>query len=124
MSLIKPDQDHTIDFHDAIERVDDTPDNPRADDSLDQVIGRSRRHFLQGSLGTAVGAFFLGGLPAPAARATDVQTLFPGVHNGTIGFKPLPPMLNLEVDGIQVPEGYQATPFFSVGVGGSADQHR
>lgn len=115
MSLIKPDQDHTIDFHDAIERVDDTPDNPRADDSLDQVIGRSRRHFLQGSLGAAVGAFFLGGLPAPAARATDVQTLFPGVHNGTIGFKPLPPMLNLEFDGIQVPEGYQATPFFSWG---------
>lgn len=116
MSLLnRPNNTTTDDFHDAIERVDDTPDNTSNNVNLEQVVGQSRRRFLQGSLGAAVSAFFLGGLPAPKAVAAQAQTLFPGLSDGTIGFKPLPPMLDPNFDSVEVPEGYRAERFFSWG---------
>ncbi|WP_165856334.1 PhoX family protein [Marinobacter sp. JSM 1782161] len=115
MSLIHSNPASDADYHDAIERVDDTPDHTSAEPGLDQVIGRSRRRFLQGGLGAAVGAFFLGGVPAPRAEAAQAHTLFPGLADGHIGFKPLPPMLDPDFDRVRVPDGYRAERFFSWG---------
>lgn len=115
MSLLDPNRPSDDDFHQAIEQIDDTPRNDSLAPSLDQVIGQSRRRVLKGGLGAALGLLFFGGLPEVGASQDAAATLFAGVKEGAIGFKPLPPMMDPHFDSVQVPEGYRVEGFFSWG---------
>ncbi|MCG8518340.1 MAG: PhoX family phosphatase [Pseudomonadales bacterium] len=115
MSLINLDPRSDTDFHDAMERLDDVADHAADNPSLETVVHGSRRRFLKGSLGAAVGAFFAGSLASCASTSEQTEQLFRGATDGSIGFKPLPPMLDADFDSVQVPEGYRAERFFSWG---------
>ncbi|MBC8650861.1 PhoX family phosphatase [Pseudomonas sp. MTM4] len=93
-------------FHANLSALDDQAINPSSNASLGQLVDRSRRSMLKGSLGLAALGFLGGSLSACRSA---------GQSDSLIGFSGIPTQLDPKFDSVQVAPGYSARTFFSWG---------
>ena len=93
-------------FHANLSALDDQAINPSSNASLGQLVDRSRRSMLKGSVGLAALGFLGGSLSACRSA---------GQSDSLIGFSGIPTQLDPKFDSVQVAPGYSARTFFSWG---------